>query len=471
MQRFRVVPWATRNHWSALLGPGLQRHAVTPARHRSLPHEDVEAMDAVMLGRAARRALAEGHLVEERWQRYAARAVQLVDGLSVSETARLAAAFSTARILDFDLYTRFSSRTMDCLRDSSSSSTDFKIQAVDLRRLALAFGRVRSFDSELMEALVPIIEEKVEDFRPRDLARIADAYARMPVQSPELFALVADALPAYLYDLEPPELAGLCRSFALASIYCAELVDALCAEVRKRLRSFGAYECLIFLEGLSHLHAGLSEELARNDTDTIAAVAEQLVRVLSTLGAAELIRAFSTFVRLDHYEPQLMHNRLVPALALKFNQLQQGGPSGSAFTQLAELLHSLSLLPAQSHASAELATATITALLRSGLPRHRPEPGAVALAIAALVQLGQEDEELLRLLCSAITPASGQQTASWGATRARGDPPNMLALASDEELIQLRQTLGLCSSAVVVAARNALDGELTARETAAPLQG
>merc|ERR1740123_2512541 len=193
---------------------------------------------------------------------------------------------------------------MECLRDPSLNSAGSKIRVADLRRLALAFGRVRSFDSELMEALVPLIEENVEDFRPRDLARIADAYARMPVQSPELFALVADALPAYLYDLEPPELAGLCRSFAQVAIYSADLVDALCIEVRKRLRSFGAHECLIFLEGLSHLHAGLDEEFNRSDTDTIADVAEQLVRVLSTLGASELVRAFSTFVRLDHYEPQ-----------------------------------------------------------------------------------------------------------------------------------------------------------------------
>jgi len=467
----RVALRRALQHKNVFLGPCLRRQAATSARHRSLLHEDIEAMDAVMLGRAARRDLAEGYLVEERWQRYAARAVQLVNGLSFSETARLAAAFSTARVRDFDLYTQFSSRTMHCLRDPGLNSAGSKIQAVDLRRLALAFGRVRSFDSQLMEALVPFIEENVEDFRPRDLARIADAYARMPVQSPELFALVADALPAYLYDLEPTELAGLCRSFAQAAIYCAELVDALCMEVRKRLRSFGAHECLIFLEGLSHLHAGLSEELQRRDTDTIGAVAEQLVRVLSTLGASELIRAFGAFVRLDHYEPQLMHHRLVPSLGLKLNQLQQSGPSGAAFTQLAELLHSLSLLPAQSHASAELATASITALLRGGLPRSRPEPGAVALAVAALVQLGQEDEELLRLLCSAVIPASGQQASTWGATRARGNLPDMLALASYEELIQLRQAFGLCSSATVVAARNALDGELTARETAEPLQG
>jgi len=444
---------------------------MTPARRRTLPYEEVEAMDAVMLGRAARRSLAEGHLVEERWQRYATRAVELVDGLSFCETARLAAAFSTARVLDFDLYTRFSNRTMDCLRNPGLNSAGPKIQAADLRRLALAFGRVRSFDTELMKELVPLIEQNVEDFRPRDLARIADAYARMPVQSPELFALVADALPAYLYDLEPPELAGLCRSFAQVAIYSADLVDALCIEVRKRLRSFGAHECLIFLEGLSHLHAGLDEEFNRSDTDTIADVAEQLVRVLSTLGASELVRAFSTFVRLDHYEPQLMHNRLVPALALKLNQLQQGGSSGTSFTQLTELLHSLSLLPAQSHASAELATATITALLRGGLPRSRPEPGAVALAVAALVQLGQEDEELLRLLCSAVIPASGQQATTWGATRARGNVPDMLALASDEELMQLRRAFGLCSSATVVAAQNALDRELTVRETTQPLQG
>ena len=37
--------------------------------------------------------------------------------------------------------------------------------------------------------MVPFIEQRIQDFRPRDLVLLADGYARLPLQSCELFAL------------------------------------------------------------------------------------------------------------------------------------------------------------------------------------------------------------------------------------------------------------------------------------------
>lgn len=417
-------------------------------------------MDAASLGRVMRRSLTEGDLVEDLWQSYSARASELVSELSIPEAARLAAAFSTARLVDFDFFARLSSRTLDCLRaPEQEGGPGTYIAAADLRRLALAYGRARAFDTELMEALVPVIAARVGDFRPRDLARIADAYARMPVQSPDLFALVADAIPSYLYDLEPAELASLCRAFAEVAVYNQELTDALCAEVVQRLRSFGALECLIFLEGLSRLNAGLPEDLRRNDSETITSVVEQLTSLLSSLAVADLIRVFSALVRLDHYNPQLVHGRLCPALAQKLSQLQ--GPG--AFAELAELLHCLSLLPAQSHKSAELALATAGAMRRGGLPRGRLEPRALALAVAALAQLGQEDDELMALLASAVRPHPEPGTAGLNG-RSGGALPELVTLASDAELLDLERAFALSAKECVRSSRVLEDALAALRE-------
>ena len=71
-------------------------------------------------------------------------------------------------------------------------------------------------------------------------------------------------MPSYLYELSPGELSSLCRAFAEAAVYNDELTDALCDEVVKRLRSFGAFECLVFLDGLSQIHAGLQPKERRH---------------------------------------------------------------------------------------------------------------------------------------------------------------------------------------------------------------
>lgn len=236
--------------------------------------------------------------------------------------------------------------------------------------MAIACGKAQAFDSDLLEGMVPLIADRVQEFRPRELVHIADAYARMPVQNPELFALVAEALPRYLYDLTPPELASLCRSFAEAAVFNEDLADALGAEVSKRSKSFGAMECLVFLDALSRLHEGMPEELRASrkerDAEVVAAIAEQLSGSASALAAQDLVRAFSALVRLDHYNPRLVHGRICAGLALKLDQLTEGPSPGAfarpqqatrGFAALAELLHCLSLLPAQSHKSAELAVA------------------------------------------------------------------------------------------------------------------
>eukprot|EP00435_Cladocopium_sp_Y103_P018359 s1225_g4.t1 len=213
--------------------------------------QDIENLAAAELGKAAK----------ERWTLYASRASQLVGELNFQEASRIASAFSTARYVEFPLFAKLSARALECLPKPIDNNGDKKEQASevsagDLRQMALACGRAQCFDSDLMEAMVPLIEERLQDFRPKELVQIADAY----VQSPELFALVAEVLPRYLYDLRPPELATLCRSFAEVALYNEELSDALAAEVEKRARSFGAMECLIFLDGLSRLHEGMDED-------------------------------------------------------------------------------------------------------------------------------------------------------------------------------------------------------------------
>mmetsp|Transcript_56535 Transcript_56535/g.175725 ORF Transcript_56535/g.175725 Transcript_56535/m.175725 type:complete len:483 (+) Transcript_56535:114-1562(+) len=424
--------------------------------------EQIASLDAAALGRAARRSIAEGDLAEEPWRSYAARASELACGLSLGEAARLSAAFSTARSLGLRLASRLSSSALERLR---SPDREPRVAAADLRRLALASGRARAFDSELMEALVPMILDRVGDFRPRDLARIADAYARMPVQSADLFALIADALPPYLYDLEPAELVSLCRSFAEAAVYNAELIDALCTQVSMRVRTFGALECLVFLDGLSRLNAGLPEELRRDDLQTFTRVVGHLARLLGTLAAVDLVRTFSILVRFGHYDPWLVHTRLCPALAQKLGQLQ--GPR--AFTDLAELLHCLGLLPAQSHKSAELALGVAAAMRRAAQARSRFELRAVALAVAALAQLGQDDEELLMLLSAALL--GGCKMADWGVVgtnAAFGDrsaTPEVLSMASNVELLDLRHALGLCRSNVLLSALAAVEREVQRRGT------
>mmetsp|Transcript_82096 Transcript_82096/g.265954 ORF Transcript_82096/g.265954 Transcript_82096/m.265954 type:complete len:514 (-) Transcript_82096:29-1570(-) len=428
---------------------------------------EVASADAAALGKLAQKALAEGLLGEEQWQRFAARASQLTSEMSVQEAAKLAAAFSTARSVDFDLFARLSARTLEHLQAEGGSS---EFRALELRRLTLAFGRARAFDSELMEALVPIIAERAADFRPRDLARITDAYARMPVASADLFAFVADVLTDYLYDLEPPELARLSRAFGQAAVYSEELFDALCVEVKQRIRSFGALDCVVFLEGLARVHEGLPEEMKRDDSATVNEVAERLGGALGSLSASELIRSFRALVQLDHYDRRLVHRKLCPALALRLGQLQ--GPS--AFSDLAELLHCLSLLPAQSHKSVELAMTTASALRELGYPPPggRHELRALGLVAKALAQLGQEDEELFLLLASAVHGRGGDGRP--GAPPSlpgtpRAAPHELLSLADDGELTELRRALGLpkgaSATAVLGPAREAIAVELHRRQS------
>ncbi|CAK0822835.1 unnamed protein product [Prorocentrum cordatum] len=398
-------------------------------------------------------------LVESRWRQYAARTVEIVDGLSLGETARLASAFSTARLLDFGLMASLSSRALECLRAEQGAGAA-SATAADARRLAMAFGRARAFDSDLMEALVPIISERVEDFRPRELARVADAYARAAVQSPDLFALAAEALPPYLYDLEPGDLAALCRGFSEAAVYSSELTDALCEEVVKRLKSFGPLECLVFLEGLAQLSEGLPEEMRRDDAETVAAVAGQLARSMQSLAAGDIVRVFSALVQLDHYDQFLVHARLCEALAQKLSQGQLRGPP--AFARLAELLHCLSLLPAQSHKSAELALTTAALLRECGPPRGgRPEPRALALVASALAELGQQDQDLLEMLGGAVLPRPSAGLPS--DPRHGAGPSELLALSSDDELQDLQRAFRACRSEALAGACAAIGAELARR--------
>eukprot|EP00439_Symbiodinium_sp_Y106_P008770 s4751_g1.t1 len=248
--------------------------------------EEVEHWSAAQLGRAARRALAEGDLTEALWAKYASRTEELLSELRFEEAARFASAFSTARHVDFALFAKLSARALECLPQQET-----EIAAQDLRRMAIACGKAQAFDSDLLEGMVPLIADRVQEFRPRELVHIADAYASQShlarrdvkapradarawprygstwhlkhqdlatpeqVQNPELFALVSEALPRYLYDLTPPELASLCRSFAEAPRYHRII------RVSKRSNSFGAMECLVFLDALSRLHEGMPEEL------------------------------------------------------------------------------------------------------------------------------------------------------------------------------------------------------------------
>ncbi|CAJ1413775.1 unnamed protein product [Effrenium voratum] len=426
---------------------------------------DVGRLGAAALGRAAKKALAEGQLGEERWASYASRAAELAPELSFDEAARFASAFSTARYVEFPLFAKLSARALECLqnRPDGDPEAEDKISAAQLRSLAVACGRANAFDGQLLEAMVPFIEDRVESFRPRELVHIADAYARLPVPSPELFSLVAEAMPPYLYDLKPPELASLCRSYAEVAMYNEELQDAIGAEVAKRVSSFGAMDCVTFLDALSRLHEGMEEDLRavrkERDAAVVAAVAEQLGRSASSLQAADLVRAFAALVRLDHYNSRLVHGRICAAIALKMDQLQQVslGPfsrppqAPRGFSGLAELLRCLSLLPAQSHKSVELTEVSIQSMTqmlaqmlqmsqeeqeRRGVSAGRdatasvgrlPEPRAVAMAAAALAQLGRLEEDLLMLL--------GRSVGARGA---------MLALCSEEELEELKGAFELC---------------------------
>eukprot|EP00927_Polykrikos_kofoidii_P070712 TRINITY_DN67116_c0_g1_i1.p1 TRINITY_DN67116_c0_g1~~TRINITY_DN67116_c0_g1_i1.p1 ORF type:complete len:530 (+),score=85.42 TRINITY_DN67116_c0_g1_i1:46-1590(+) len=406
--------------------------AGSAARTSSGSQDDVLRMDAVTLSRQTRQSLAEGQLSPERWQQYASRASQLMDELSLTETSRLAAAFSTARHVHFDLFARFSTRALTCLR--SINDHENQATAKDLRRLAMSFGRGRVFDSELMEAMVPLISDNVEQFRPRDLVHIVDAYARLPMQSPELFALVADALPDYLYDLKPLELAILCRAFAEAAVYSDELIDALCAEVVKRLRTFGALECLIFLEGLSRLCQGLPDDMQRDDMNVIKSVVHQLSGSLGSLAVTDIIRVFASLVRLHYYDSNFVHRRICVTLSQKRDQLD----GSNMFPLLAELLHCLSLLPAQSHKSVELSLSVIEVLRsQSGTLRgSRVDPRSVALAVTALAQLEQKDEDLLTALAGLLLASSKPGTSLSGPTT------DLMDLATDEELLELRRAFG-----------------------------
>lgn len=440
--------------------------------------QEIPNLGVVELGKAARSSVAQGDLAEDRWQAYAKRTTQLVSEMPLAEVSRMSAAFSVVRVVDFDLFARLSARALQCLRPEDGKSPEL-LGPGGLKQLAQAFGKVQVFDAELMEALVPLISNRIQDFKPKQLVQIADAYARLPLQSAELFALLADALPSYLYDLEPPELASLCRSFAEAAVYNAELTDAMCEQVVKRARSFGATECVVFLDGLSRLHSGLPEDMQRDDSKVVKVVGAQLFKSAHSLGPVELIRAFAALVRLDHYDSKLVHNQLCATLALKLPMLtgRQSGPTyaGTHFNELAELLHCLSLLPAQSHKSAELALETTVALAEClkargvtagslgqlGLPSaasvRPPQPRAIAQAVAAVAQLGregQEDEDLLALLASATTFTAG----------ATSEQPFLLGLASDEELQDLQKAFSLCRSSAVSAAKAALALELRRRE-------
>lgn len=416
---------------------------------------EAKHMDAASLGRTLRGMLSEGNLAEEAWQKYAARASELSGELSVTESARLASCFAMARFQDFDLFARLSSSVMNRL------DVERSVTALDVRRLAVAFGRVRAFDSELMHLLVPHVVDNIQDFRPRELVQVADAYARMPVQSPDLFALVAEALPSYLYELSPGELSSLCRAFAEAAVYNDELTDALCGEVVKRLRSFGAFECLVFLDGLSQIHVGLPVELTRADGDTVAAVADHLATTLGSLGAKDLVKLFRALVRLSYYDQRLIHTRLCSAIAQKLGQLD--GPRN--FTDLAELLHCLSLLPDQSHKSMDLALSAADAMRHLRSPRV--EPRAVALAVAALAQLDHRDEDLLGYLGSMVAPVSdGVQKIT---KDPHGSASELLALASDEELDVLGQAFALSDCEALEVAQLAVDDEKVRRGSGSTL--
>eukprot|EP00434_Breviolum_minutum_P041562 symbB.v1.2.036973.t1/scaffold5346.1/size28234/1 len=179
------------------------------------------------------------------------------------------------------------------------------------------------------------------------------------------------------------------------------------------------------------------------------------------------VRGFSALVRLDYYNPRLIHGRICAGLSLKFDELLQGGRAGPpafarpqqaarGFNALAELLHCLSLLPAQSHKSMELTTTTsqsMTQLLGQLLSLHQedlerrgatakdatasvgrlPDPHAVATAAVAVAQLGrvEQEEELMKCLVQCVTGAKN---------------PGFLALASEEELKELQGAFELCNA-------------------------
>mmetsp|Transcript_47964 Transcript_47964/g.104352 ORF Transcript_47964/g.104352 Transcript_47964/m.104352 type:complete len:447 (+) Transcript_47964:57-1397(+) len=410
---------------------------------------DVGQMDAETLGSSIRKALTEGDFGQEKWSSCAERASELAANLSLDQSARLAAVFSTARVMDFDLFTRLSERVMECLHEEPQVQPT----AVDLRRLAIAFGHTKMFDGELMEALVPHIVDRVEDFRPRDLARIISAYARLPVQSPELFALVADALPQYFYDLSPPELVGVCRAFAEAAVYNADLIDSICADVVSRIRNFGALECLVFLEGLALLNEGLPEEMQRNDHETLAEVLRHLGRLLSVFSMQEMVRTFAALVQLDHYDVNMIHGRLIPSITQKLVQ----GQERVTFHTLAELLHCLGLMPSQSHASAELAITAMAFLRHRGRSWVPSEPRDVTLVATAMSELGQEDDEIYAMLLAMIRP----KTSAESFTSESHPVLDLAAMASDQELMDMHRAFWLSkkgATAVLV-----LDAEIRKR--------
>eukprot|EP00405_Crypthecodinium_cohnii_P050302 CAMPEP_0206600258 /NCGR_PEP_ID=MMETSP0325_2-20121206/45685_1 /ASSEMBLY_ACC=CAM_ASM_000347 /TAXON_ID=2866 /ORGANISM="Crypthecodinium cohnii, Strain Seligo" /LENGTH=508 /DNA_ID=CAMNT_0054111521 /DNA_START=29 /DNA_END=1556 /DNA_ORIENTATION=+ len=433
----------------------------TPAATPAPAFLEVTSTTAPGLARMAQKALVEGSLGEAQWQAFAARASQLAPEMSVPEAAKLAAAFSTARFGDFELFSRLSARTLERLRAIEATEEGTlggegrsEFQAVD-----------RSFDSELMEALVPVIAERANDFRPRDLTQIADAYARMPVADADFFAFLADVLAPYVYDLSAPELARLCRAFANAAVYSEDLFDALCSEAKQRARTFGALDALTFIDALSRVQVSLPEDMLREDSEVIRELAHRVAVGLGTLSPSELIRAFKALVQLDYYDRRLVHGKLCPALANRLAQLQ--GPS--AFAELIDLLNCLSLLPAQSQRSAELTSTTLAAIRSKGYPlTGRPEPKALALLVQSLVQLGQDDEELYELVGSAITQGSASTPSQQTARQTTAQPHSLLSLVSDEELEELHQALALATSpsakARLSVARQAITTELKRRK-------
>eukprot|EP00929_Paragymnodinium_shiwhaense_P046817 TRINITY_DN23816_c0_g1_i1.p1 TRINITY_DN23816_c0_g1~~TRINITY_DN23816_c0_g1_i1.p1 ORF type:complete len:203 (+),score=63.04 TRINITY_DN23816_c0_g1_i1:96-704(+) len=165
---------------------------------------------------------------------------------------------------------------------------------------------------------------------------------------------------------------------------------------------------------------------------------------LTSLPATDLVRLFGAFVRLDYYDSKLVHNRLCNFIARKISQLQ----GHTHFTRQAELLNYLSLLPGQSHKSAELAL-DIASLLRSGAleaPRSwSPEPTAAATAAAALVQLEQRDEELLGLLAGYFVEGGVAGFSPEHAVRQEGDA---MSLATDAELAELRKAFEVAAAFV-----------------------
>jgi len=351
--------------------------------------ESEESGDYTTLRTAVKVAVREGCRDPETWRSYSSQIQEASPSLSAEDACFFLSAFANGKVQDLNLTTALCQRLQDL------GPWDQEIAASELKKLIIAFGRSKVFDSDLMRSLVPTLIDRVEEFRAPDVAHILYAYSRIPLADGNLFSLAASVLPAYVYDLRPNEMAHVAEAFANVSMYDEALFDALTQEASRRLRDFNGQDCLVFFDSLSLLTSRLKQQHGHEDFPGLhlrddSALWDQFVshvtHCLGNYAFLDLLRVLILLQRIDKYENRLIHNRLLPLMLTQLHRSDQVG-----FQPLGSTLQGIARLPWQSEVSVELCYELCKRL--SQAPRPKDNVVEVYLMVISTLEALKVDPE------------------------------------------------------------------------------